>query len=75
MAPSAPQDFGQPLVLEDFMLVDQPVTADSEPLCAVCHKVVEHAKRCAGCKNIYYCSKDCQVLDLLFKTHSERFSH
>lgn len=57
----APQDFGQPLVLEDFIPVEQPVTASSPPLCTVCHKTVTASQRCAGCQNIKYCSKSCQV--------------
>lgn len=61
MALNAPQDFGQPFVLEDFMPVEPPVTLTSPPLCAVCHNPVSHHQRCRGCKNINYCSKDCQV--------------
>jgi hypothetical protein len=64
MASSAPQDFGHPFVLEDFMSVDPPVTTSSDPLCAVCHKVVEQTKQCGGCRNINYCSKNCQVFIL-----------
>jgi hypothetical protein len=65
MALNAPQDFGQPFVLEDFIIVEQPVTASSVPLCAVCHKVTEQMQRCGGCKNLTYCSKVCQVSTLM----------
>ncbi|KAF2820744.1 hypothetical protein CC86DRAFT_428592 [Ophiobolus disseminans] len=63
MASSAPQDFGQPLILEDFIPITQPVTAASPPLCAVCHKAVTISQRCKACVNIYYCSKECQTQD------------
>ncbi|KAF1851403.1 uncharacterized protein K460DRAFT_351329 [Cucurbitaria berberidis CBS 394.84] len=53
----APQDFGQPYVLEDFLPVEQPTT--STLLCAMCHKESSR-QRCSGCKNVKYCSTDCQ---------------
>ncbi|KAF1914136.1 hypothetical protein BDU57DRAFT_518946 [Ampelomyces quisqualis] len=61
MSSTAPQDFGYPLVLEDFMPVIQPPTANSPSHCAVCHAVVNQSKKCSGCKNIIYCSKSCQT--------------
>ncbi|KAH7086133.1 hypothetical protein FB567DRAFT_527274 [Paraphoma chrysanthemicola] len=61
MASNKPQDFGQPLVLEDFIPVQDPVTFASPPLCATCHTPISHHQRCSTCKNINYCSKECQV--------------
>jgi hypothetical protein len=58
-----PQDLGQPLVLEDHIPVPQPITFTSPPLCAICHVIVATPQRCGGCKNIKYCSKDCQIAD------------
>ncbi|KAH7079836.1 hypothetical protein BKA63DRAFT_590055 [Paraphoma chrysanthemicola] len=60
MASNAPQDFGQPMVLEDFIPVEDSITFASPPLCAVCHTPISHHQRCSGCKNINYCSKQCQ---------------
>ncbi|KAH5760640.1 MYND-type zinc finger protein samB [Parastagonospora nodorum] len=62
MTSSESQDFGQPLVLEDYMPVAQPVAPDAHGLCAICHKATE-LQRCAGCHNILYCSKKCQKAD------------
>jgi hypothetical protein len=61
MASTALQDFGQPLILEDFIPVTQPVSTTSPSLCAVCHAIVIQSKKCSGCKDIIYCSKECQV--------------
>lgn len=63
MASIAPQDFGQPLVLEDFIPVHQAVTFTSPPLCASCHVTVTTFQRCAGCKDSNYCSRTCQTSD------------
>ncbi|KAF2127882.1 hypothetical protein P153DRAFT_432325 [Dothidotthia symphoricarpi CBS 119687] len=62
MSSTAPQDFGQPFVLEDYIPIQQPVTTTSPALCAVCHKPASH-QRCSKCKSINYCSNTCQTTD------------
>lgn len=62
MSPSAPQDFGTPLLLEDYMTVTPSVTTTSQVLCAVCHSAAL-PRRCSTCKSLYYCSPACQILD------------
>ncbi|KAF2627519.1 hypothetical protein BU25DRAFT_340998 [Macroventuria anomochaeta] len=62
MASTAPQDFGTPFLLEEYMLVTPLVTPDSPPLCAVCHTPTSPV-RCSTCKTIHYCSSTYQTLD------------
>lgn len=74
---TAPQDFGQPLILEDFIpgtwkhrvfvfvnadSSDIPQPTDSPTLCVKCHKDAPKS-RCNACKNIHYCSTACQTSD------------
>ncbi|KZM20284.1 uncharacterized protein EKO05_0003692 [Ascochyta rabiei] len=59
---NAPQEFGQPLLLEDYVNIQQPVTTSSLSLCAVCH-ITASSQRCSNCKNIHYCSSQCQTCD------------
>jgi hypothetical protein len=60
-APSstATQDFGYPLVLEDYIPLPPSITAVN--LCAVCQ--TPFASCCSKCKNIRYCTSTCQSLD------------
>jgi hypothetical protein len=58
--PKEPQDFGTPLMLEDFIPILEPTTIVNP--CAVCH-TPDAESRCSRCKNIRYCSTACQVLD------------
>ncbi|KAF9692203.1 hypothetical protein EKO04_009956 [Ascochyta lentis] len=62
MSSTAPQDFGQPLLLDDYVAVQQPITTTSPSLCAVCH-IAASLQRCSNCKNIHYCSSQCQACD------------
>ncbi|KAL6705951.1 hypothetical protein ACN47E_006230 [Coniothyrium glycines] len=59
--PPPHQDFGQPLVLEDY-LPDIPQPTSSRTLCATCHAEA-HDRRCSVCKNNSYCSVTCQASD------------
>ncbi|OAK97874.1 hypothetical protein IQ06DRAFT_227470 [Phaeosphaeriaceae sp. SRC1lsM3a] len=61
MASNAPKDLGQPLVLENFMPIEQPVDINSAALCVVCYVVPEQTKRCGRCKDIMYCSNNGQT--------------
>jgi hypothetical protein len=63
MSTKAPQDFGHPLVLDDYIPIEPPVTNLSPPLCATCHSVVSTWQRCAACKIIRYCDRTCQAHD------------
>ncbi|KAF1356064.1 hypothetical protein EJ07DRAFT_130339 [Lizonia empirigonia] len=62
MPSTALQDFGQPLVLEDYKSIQQPVTTSSPPLCATCHTPAS-LQRCSTCKSMQYCSPGCQTRD------------
>ncbi|KAG9188594.1 hypothetical protein G6011_07299 [Alternaria panax] len=57
-APYTPQDFGYPLMLEDYISVSSPIT-DVADLCAACH-TPDAKNKCSRCKNIRYCSPACQ---------------
>jgi hypothetical protein len=62
MLSTSPQDFGTPILLEDYIAVPPPVTPESPPICAVCHSS-NSPRRCSTCKSLYYCSLACQTLD------------
>jgi hypothetical protein len=49
--PKEPQDFGTPLMLEDFIPILEPTTIVNP--CAVCH-TPDAESRCSRCKNIRY---------------------
>lgn len=55
------QDFGYPLMLEDYIPISPPST-NIPDLCATCH--ASSAKnKCSKCKSIRYCSPACQKHD------------
>lgn len=56
------QDFGTPLLLEDYLAVTPPLTLSCVPACAACH-VQTTLQRCSTCRAIQYCSTACQILD------------
>ncbi|KAL1795061.1 hypothetical protein ACET3X_006877 [Alternaria dauci] len=60
-APYKSQDFGYPLMLEDYVQISPPDT-DVAGLCATCHAPGAKNK-CSKCKNIRYCSSACQKHD------------
>lgn len=74
MASNAPKDLGQPLVLENFMPIEQPVDINSAALCVVCYVVPEQTKRCGRCKDIMYCSNNGQVRNAI-NQHSIRVAN
>lgn len=59
-----PQELGIPWRLADFApdAVKAAVTDDSQPLCGMCSEIGA-GKPCSGCKNIRYCSVECQRND------------
>ncbi|EDU47482.1 MYND finger [Pyrenophora tritici-repentis] len=59
MSSTSPQDFGYPLILEDYTPVPSPTTTPN--LCATCHTPTP--RKCSTCKNIRYCSATCQTTD------------
>lgn len=65
MSPTAHQDFGTPLLLEDYRPVLPPMTPSSPPMCASCHSPIS-LKRCNNCQIIHYCSTQCQTNDWRF---------
>ena len=70
-SPTSPQDFGYPLILEDYTTVPLPTT--SPTLCATCHTPTP--TKCSACKNIRYCTPTCQTLDWpLHKTICKRYT-
>lgn len=62
MLPTSPQDFGTPLLLEDYTAITQPANAASPPLCTTCHSP-STPRRCSTCKPVHYCSRACQTHD------------
>jgi hypothetical protein len=60
----SPQDFGYPLMLEDYLPVPPPPNAVVD-LCATCH-TPDSKNKCSRCKNIRYCSTACQKRDWSF---------
>ncbi|KAI4953630.1 hypothetical protein J4E91_002478 [Alternaria rosae] len=62
--PYSLQDFGYPLMLEDYVPVP-PLSTTVADLCGTCH-APDAKKKCSKCKNIRYCSPACQKRDWEF---------